>query len=104
MLAKLDQFAAPADGAQLKNARHVVFVLPKTARLEALRDVPFREVLAAALARRKKKLDELTASAVSTDLPQGALAAWVILRERYSSSKPRCARRCSSCWVKSPSN
>ncbi len=79
MLAKLDQFAAPADGAALKGAGHVVFVLPKTARLEALRDVPFREVLTATLARRKKKLDELTASAVSTDLPQGALAAWVML-------------------------
>src|SRR5882672_4784370 len=79
MLAKLDQFAAPATAAELKDARHIVFVLPKAVKLEALRDVPFRDVLAAALTRRKKKLDELAASAVATDLPQGALAAWVML-------------------------
>ena len=84
MLAKLAQSAAPADGAELKDARHVVFVLPKTSKLEGLRDVPFRDVLAAALARRKKKLDDLTASAVSTDLPQGALAAWVTLDPSHS--------------------
>jgi leucyl aminopeptidase len=76
MLAKLEQFAAPAGGQDQKDARHFLFVLPKTAKLNAL---PFGEALSAALARRKKKPEDLAKSPISTDLPQGALAVWVML-------------------------
>jgi leucyl aminopeptidase len=76
MLAKLEQFAAPAGARDLKDARHFLFVLPKTAKLNAL---PFAEALSAALARRKKKPEDLAKSPIATDLPQGALAVWVML-------------------------
>ena len=76
MLAKLEQSAVPAGASDLKDARHFLFVLPKSAKLDAL---PHGEALAAALARRKKKPEDLAKSPVATDLPHGALAAWVIL-------------------------
>jgi leucyl aminopeptidase len=76
MLAKLEQFAAPAAASDLKDARHFLFVLPKAAKPASL---PHGEALAAALARRKKKPEDLGKSPVATDLPHGALAAWVIL-------------------------
>src|SRR5687767_8215106 len=79
MLAKLEQFAAPATAAQLKGARHILLVLPRAAKLEALREVPFADTLATALARRKKEPGELAKSPLTADLPQGALAAWVML-------------------------
>ena len=76
MLAKLEQITEPASVADLKVARHFLFVLPKSAKPEAL---PFGDTLAAALARRKKKPEDLAKSPIATDLPQGALAAWVAL-------------------------
>ncbi len=79
MLAKIEQNGVPLTAADLPRGKHAVLVLPKAAKLEAVRGVPFMEVLAAALARRKKKLDELAKSPIATDLPQGALAAWVML-------------------------
>ena len=60
-------------------AAYRAIVLPKAAKLEALAHVPFRETLAAALARRKKKLDDLAKSPIATDLPHGGLASWVML-------------------------
>jgi leucyl aminopeptidase len=81
MLAKLEQFSTPAGAADLKDARHFLFVLPKGAKPEAL---PFGEALAAALARRKKKPEDLAKSPIATDLPQGALAAWVMLDAKQS--------------------
>jgi len=79
MLAKLEQSAAAAGVRELKGTRHIVFVLPKAAKLEVLAHVPFKETLAAALARRKKKVEELVKSPIATDLPQGGLASWVML-------------------------
>ena len=79
MLAKLEHSAAVAGIQELKEARHIVLVLPKVANLEALADVPCRETLAAALKRRKKTLEELAKSPIATDLPQGGLASWVML-------------------------
>jgi leucyl aminopeptidase len=79
MLAKLIQSAVPAGVPELKGARHIVMILPRALKLESLPDVPFRETLAAALARRRKKPEELAKSPIATDLPQGALAGWVML-------------------------
>jgi leucyl aminopeptidase len=79
MLAKLEQSAAPAASRDLKDARHFLFVLPKATRPDVLRALPHGEVLAAALARRKKKPEDLAKFPVATDLPHGALAAWVML-------------------------
>ena len=79
MLAKLEQSAVPPGTRDLTDAKHAVLVLPKTEKLEALRNVPFKEVLAVALARRGKKPNDLAKSPVGTDLPQGGLAVWVML-------------------------
>ena len=79
MLAQLEQYAAPATAGQLKGARHILVVLPPAQKLEALRAVPFADTLAAALARRKKEPGDLAKSPLTADLPQGALAAWVVL-------------------------
>ncbi|MBI1965228.1 MAG: leucyl aminopeptidase family protein [Betaproteobacteria bacterium] len=79
MLAKLEQFAVPPGVAELKGAKHVLLVLPKAARLEAIRGLPCAETLAAALRRRKKKPEDLAKSPIATDLPQGALASWTML-------------------------
>jgi leucyl aminopeptidase len=79
MLAKFDQDPAPAVDSDLGPYKHVVVVLPKANRVEALRSVPFRAALIAALARRKKKPDELAKSPIAADLPQGALAVWIML-------------------------
>ena len=79
MLAKLEQSAAPAGVPELKGAKHVLLVLPGAAKPEALQRLPFGEALAAALARRKKKPDDLAKTPIATDLPQGGLAAWGML-------------------------
>jgi leucyl aminopeptidase len=79
MLAKLIQSAVPAGVRDLKDARHIVLVLPNTLKLESLQNVPFKEALAAALARRSKKLEELAKTPIATDLPDGALAVWAML-------------------------
>ena len=79
MLAKLEQYAALLSANELKRAKHVLIVLPKAQSLEALRGVPGIEALSSSLSRRKKKLEELAKSSLATDLPQGALATWVMV-------------------------
>ncbi|MBI2296538.1 MAG: leucyl aminopeptidase family protein [Betaproteobacteria bacterium] len=79
MLAKLEQSAAPLTTADLGGGAHALLILPKVSGPEAIRTVPFADTLRAALARRRKKLDELAKSPIATDLPRGALAAWVML-------------------------
>ena len=84
MLARLEQNAAPLSAVDLKRARHVLVVLPKTDSVESLRGVPGVEALSAALLRRKKKLPELAKSPLATDLAQGVLASWVIVDPAHS--------------------
>jgi leucyl aminopeptidase len=79
MLAKLEQTGAPMTVANLERVRHALMVLPKTPRLGTLRGLPFADTLSRALARRKKKPEDLAKSPIATDLPQGGLAAWVML-------------------------
>ncbi len=79
MLARLDQNPAPAAASQLGRFRHIVLVLPRSVRIEALRNAPYGEVLVAALARRRKKPDDLTKTPIAADLPQGALAVWLMM-------------------------
>ncbi len=55
MLAKLEQYAAALNAREATRAQHLLVVLPKTERREALRDVPQLERLDAALKRRRAK-------------------------------------------------
>jgi leucyl aminopeptidase len=84
MLAKLEQNAAPLSMNDLKRAKNALIVLPKVGSLETLHGIPGIEALSFALSRRKKKLEELAKAPVATDLPQGALATWVILDPKLS--------------------
>ena len=79
MVAKLEQTAALLNQADVSRAKHVLFVLPKASSLDGFRSVPGIESLAAALARRKKKPEELVRSPIQVDLPRGALAVWIML-------------------------
>ena len=79
MLAKLQSSAAALKPADLARAKHVLFILPKASSLDASRNVPGIDALAAVLARRKKKPEELAGSPVQVDLPRGALAVWAML-------------------------
>ncbi len=65
--------------ADLARVRHALMVLPKTTRLDTVPGLPFADTLSRALARRKKKPEDLAKSPIATDLPQGGLAAWVML-------------------------
>ncbi|MBM3359052.1 MAG: leucyl aminopeptidase family protein [Betaproteobacteria bacterium] len=85
MLARLEQNSVLLSDDDLGRAQHALLVLPKVAKLEALRGVPCLDALRAALARRKKKPEELAKTPVATDLPGGTLAAWVML----DSARPR---------------
>ena len=77
MLAKLHQSAAAFAEADTKRVRHVLVVLPVAGKLEALGAIPYKSSLEAGLARRKKKLDELRKSPITTEAG-GVLVSWVI--------------------------
>ena len=79
MLARLEQHATRLTEGDLSRGAHALLVLPKASKPEAIPGLPFSDTLTAALERRRKKLDELAKSPIATDLPQGALAAWVML-------------------------
>ncbi len=53
-------------------------VLPKAADAKALGRVPHLDALQRALSRRKKKWADLASGPVTVELPDGALAAWVV--------------------------
>jgi leucyl aminopeptidase len=79
MLAKLEQSPALLTASDAKHISHLLLVLPKTKDLAVLPGLPFAEVLNAALKRRQKKIDELAKSPLAADLPNGALAVWMML-------------------------
>ena len=78
MLAKLEQNSAPLTSAEAQRARHMLVVLPKTTKMARLRRIPFVQALEVALKRRKKKLDDLAKSPLTTELAHGALVSWVM--------------------------
>ena len=71
----LKQSAALADEKSLATASHTLFVLPanKPANL------PFGNVLEAKLKRNRSKYADLAKTAVTSDLPEGGVASWVVL-------------------------
>ncbi|MGE5525247.1 MAG: M17 family metallopeptidase [Rhodospirillaceae bacterium] len=79
MLAKLEQHADPLRGGDAARHRHIVMVLPKSGDFDGLARVPHIEALKRVLARRKKKPADIASSAVTTDLPDGGLASWVMI-------------------------
>jgi leucyl aminopeptidase len=74
MVAQLEKRAMPATSAEAKRARHLLVVLPKADAT----GVPFADALNVALERRKKNRDELANAPLTSDLPHGAIASWII--------------------------
>src|SRR5262245_16661204 len=79
MLAKLEQSAVAIGKAGPKDTNHVLFVVPKSGQPDSDAKIPFGETLAGAMARRGRKLDELAKGPIAADLPNGAMAVWILL-------------------------
>lgn len=78
MLAKLEQHPQILTAAEAARNRHLVMVLPKVNEPKALGRIPHLDALERALSRRKKKWTDLAADPITAELPDGALAAWVV--------------------------
>ncbi|MCF8158982.1 MAG: hypothetical protein K9J22_06460, partial [Burkholderiaceae bacterium] len=79
----LKQHLALADEKSLAAQTHLLFVLPAT-RPENL---PFSGALDAKLKRINKKYSDLSKCAVMADLPNGAVASWLVLASDLSTFK-----------------
>jgi leucyl aminopeptidase len=79
MLAQLRQFPRPFTARAATQAAHVLMVLPKSGNLDAVGRVPFADGLQRVLSRRRKKPGDLAKAPVTTDLPHGGLAAWIMV-------------------------
>ncbi len=91
MLAKLEQHAAPLSVTAEKFAKHLLVVLPKTAKPDA--HTPYLATLTATLARRKKKFTDLATSPLTANAPSGALVAWVMIDAAQSVFEQHSAMR-----------
>ena len=69
---------------QMQAASHVLMVLPRVSRVDVLEKIPYLELLRSALKRRRMQADALAKSPITTDLPQGGVAAWLMLDEGAS--------------------
>ena len=69
---------------QMAGASHVLVVLPLTQKLDTLENVPYIDVLRAALKRKHLQPNELAKSPLTLDLPQGGLSSWVMLDQTTS--------------------
>ena len=66
---------------QMQAASHVLMVLPRASQVDVLEKIPHLETLRRALKRKHMQPEELSKMPIVTDLPQGGVAAWVILDE-----------------------
>jgi leucyl aminopeptidase len=89
MLPSVVLHGKPATEKGLGKASHLLFVLPAQ-RPDAL---PFAEVLDAKLKRRKEKYEDLGKSPLVADLPNGAIAVWVVLKDGGSAFERHTALR-----------
>ena len=100
MLPSVVLHGKPATEKGLGKASHLLFVLPAQ-RPDAL---PFAEVLDAKLKRRKEKYEDLGKSPLVADLPNGGIAAWVVLKDGGSAFERHTALRkaVSAPWASQP--
>ena len=83
MSISLRQNLALADEKSLNASQHIVFVLPG----ESPKNLPFLEALNAKLKRTDKQYADLAKSPILVDLPNGAVASWVVLEKGLSAFK-----------------
>ncbi len=91
MLAKLEQHPALLSASAARRARHLLVVLPKSAKADV--HTPYLATLEATLGRRKKKMTDLATSPVTVDAPNGALVAWVMIDAAQSVFERQTAMR-----------
>lgn len=75
MSVQFKQFAPLADDRALATASHVLLVLPSNKPAS----VPFAHVLESRLKRSRSKYADLAKTPLTTDLPNGGLASWLVL-------------------------
>ena len=75
MSTRITQFTAQADEGALQGVSHVLFVLP----LQRPAVLPFAATLDARLKRSRQEYADLGKSPLTTDLPDGTAASWVVL-------------------------
>jgi leucyl aminopeptidase len=78
MLATLEQNPAVLTKADAPRASHLLVVLPRSEAIEKLARVPSISALQAALKRRKKKLDDLRKSPITTEAGHSTLVSWTM--------------------------
>jgi leucyl aminopeptidase len=83
MSVSLKQNLIIADEKSLVTSTHLLFVLPTTRP----KNLPFSEALDAKLKRTNKKYSDLLKTALITDLPNGAVASWVVIDNDLSAFK-----------------
>lgn len=83
MSVSLKQNLIIADEKSLVGGTHLLFVLPVTRP----KNLPFSEALDAKLKRTNKKYSDLLKTALIADLPNGAVASWLVLDNDLSAFK-----------------
>ena len=83
MSVSLKQNLIIADEKSLVSGTHFLFVLPMTRP----KNLPFSEALDAKLKRTNKKYSDLLKTALIADLPNGAVASWIVLDNNLSAFK-----------------
>ena len=91
MLAKLEQHASSLSSAAAARPRHLLIVLPKSAKPDA--QALHAKLLDAVLTRRKKKFADLAKSPLAADAGNGALVAWVMIDEAQPTFEKHTAMR-----------
>lgn len=89
MFASLIQSDKTITGKAVAKASHILFVLPE----QRPPDLPGMDALDAKLKRRKEKYEDLGNSPLCADLPQGGVAAWVVLKDGQSAFERHTALR-----------
>ena len=89
MFASLIQHENNMSEKSLEKAAHLLFVLPD----QRPQDLPYAAVLDAKLKRRKEKYEDLAKSPLCADLPNGSVAAWVVVKEGMSAFERNTALR-----------
>ena len=69
---------------QMQGTSHVLMVLPRASKSEALEKIPYQDILRSALKRKRMQVDEMAKTPIATDLPHGGAAAWLMLDESVS--------------------
>lgn len=81
MTIKIKQFANAADDKAINRFQHILFVMPSTRPT----NMPFSQILDQKLKRNDMKFSELSKTPLSSDLPNGGIASWVVLETKFNS-------------------